>query len=58
MTYAIYRRHNGSIVKYELREIKDRFFTRFGLFDHDFGAEVESPEARGESFIKYEMERE
>jgi len=57
MTYAIYCRHNGSIVKYELREIKDRFFTRFGLFDHN-DVEVESPEARGESFIKYEMERE
>jgi len=55
MTYAIYRRHNGSLAKYECRNITVGFFTRTGIFDGD---EEIVPEERQESFIKYELERE
>ncbi len=51
MRLAVYRKKDGTLVKYACREIKKGFFIRTGLFDGD--VEV-SPEDRGEKFVKYE----
>lgn len=52
MKKVVYRRHDGSIVKYDLKEVKQGSFSRYGIFDST-GKEVE-PEDRQEHFVKYE----